>query len=162
MRVLLDTNIFLNVAREEPEFSAGSERLLRKVTEGKVEGLASSITLMEIKWALHEQGELEKAEKAVSLVEDIVEIIPVDAEIAKEAIDTKIARKVELLDSIHVATARIQNAILVTRDTDLKKKCGGLTAAYSPEETVEQEQKAASKRRTSAENNSRHGREGKE
>jgi len=92
MRIVFDTNIFLNIAREEQRFSTGSERLLRKVTEGEVEGLASSITLMEIKWILYDKNELEKAEKAASLVEDIIEIVPVDAEIAKDAIDIKIAR----------------------------------------------------------------------
>jgi predicted nucleic acid-binding protein len=155
MRILLDTNIFLNVAREEQGFAAGSEKLLREVTEGKIEGLASSITLMEIKWALYDKAEIEKAEKAVSLVEDIVQVVSVDGETAKEAIDHKIARKLDLLDSIHVATARIQNAILVTRDVDLKKKCEGLTQTYSPEEALEAEQAIANKHDTSTENNPR-------
>lgn len=124
---------------EEREFFVGSEKLLRKIADNQIEGLASAIALMEIKWALYEKGEATKADKAVSLVEEMVEVVPVDKETAKEAIDLKIARKLELLDSLHLATARIQHAVLVTRDTDLRKKCEGIASAKTPEEALEED-----------------------
>ncbi len=138
MRVLVDTNVFLNVAREEHEFLRGSEELLRRIARREIEGLASCVALMEIKWALHERGELRKADKAMSLIEEIVEIVPVDRDIAKYAIDAKISRGLELLDSIHVTTAIVQDAIFVTRDVELRKKCRDLASIGTPEEILEE------------------------
>lgn len=140
MRVLVDTNIFLNIAREEKEFLDGSEELLKRITRGKIEGLASCVVLMEIKWALYEKGELAKADKAISLIEELVRIVSVDKEIAKEAIEIKIRKKLELLDSIHVTTAIVQDAILVTRDDDIRKKCEDIATIRTPEEVLEEKE----------------------
>jgi predicted nucleic acid-binding protein len=95
---------------------------------------------MEIKWALHEKGELAKANKATSLIEELVQIVPVDGEAAKHAIDLKISRRLELLDSIHVTTSILNDAILVTRDDDLRKKCGDMTSIRTPEEILQGKQ----------------------
>ncbi|MBS7622692.1 PIN domain-containing protein [Candidatus Bathyarchaeota archaeon] len=138
MRVLVDTNIFLNVAREEREFLDGSEELLKRIRREEIEGLASCIVLIEIKWALYEKGEFAKADKAVSLIEELVEIAPVDKETAKEAIEIKIRKRLELLDSIHVATAILQEAILVTRDIDIRKRCEDIVTIRTPEEILEE------------------------
>jgi predicted nucleic acid-binding protein len=140
MRVLVDTNIFLNIAREEKEFLDGSEELLRRITQGQIEGIASCVVLMEIKWALYEKKELAKADKAISLIEELVRIVPVDKEIAKEAIETKIRKRLELLDSIHVTTAIVQNVILVTRDDDVRKKCEDIAIIRTPEEILEEKE----------------------
>jgi predicted nucleic acid-binding protein len=140
MRVVVDTNVFLNVAREEQEFLRGSEELLRRIARREIEGLASCVALMEIKWALYERGELAKAEKAGSLIEEFVEIVSLDRETAKQAIDTKIARRLELLDSIHVMTAVVEDAIFVTRDEDLRSKCRDLASVRTPEEILEKKE----------------------
>jgi len=140
MRIVVDTNVFLNVARDEQEFFRGSEELLRKIERREIEGLTSCVALMEIKWALHEKGELAKANKATSLIEELVQIVPVDGEAAKYAIDLKISRRLELLDSIHVTTSILNDAILVTRDDDLRKKCGDMTSIRTPEEILQEKQ----------------------
>lgn len=136
MIVLIDTNIFLNVIREEKGFHKSSEELLRKVQSREITGLASCVALMEVKWALFERKEYAKADKAVALIEEIVEIVPVDREIAKEAIDLKIKKKTELLDSIHVVTAAMHNAVLVTRDDDLRKKVEDIISVREPEDIL--------------------------
>jgi|GEM_PF-5772519 predicted nucleic acid-binding protein len=61
------------------------------------------------------EGVFGKADKAVSIIEELVRIIPVDKGTVKEAIDIKIRKRLELLDSIYVATAIFQEATLVTR-----------------------------------------------
>ena len=136
MIVIIDTNIFLNVVREEKQFTEASEQLLRKVQSKEITGLASCIALIETKWALFEKKEYAKADKAVSLIEDIVEVVPVDKEVAKEAFDLKINRRVELLDSIHAATAIIHNAVLVTRDEDLRRKVDDIVTVKKPEDIL--------------------------
>jgi len=135
--VLVDTNVFLNVIREEKEFLNTSEEFLRKVQSKEIIGIASCMVLMEIKWALHERKEYAKADKAISLVEEIVEVVSVDREIAKESIDLKIRKKIELLDSIHVMTAAMKNAILVTRDDDLRRKVEDVVPVKTPEDILE-------------------------
>lgn len=138
MLVAIDTNIFLNVAREEERFLKGSEELLRKIRMGRIDGLASCVVLMEIKWALYEKKEYAKAEKAVSLIEDIIKILSIDKEIAKEAIDLKIERRTELLDSIHIITAAMNRAIFVTRDDELRRKIEDLIIVKTPEEVLKE------------------------
>ena len=138
MITLIDTNVFLNVIREEEQFLAASEELLRQVQSKGIVGLASCMVLMEIKWALFEKKEYAKADKAVSLIEEIVQIAPVDKEIAKESIDLKIRKKTELLDSIHVVTAVMNSAIFVTRDNDLRKKVEDIVTVKTPEEVLEE------------------------
>jgi len=61
------------------------------------------------------EGVFGKADKAVSIIEELVRIIPVDKGTVKEAIDIKIRKRLKLLDSIYVATAIFQEATLVTR-----------------------------------------------
>lgn len=141
MIVLIDTNIFLNVIRSEPEFVDASEELLNMVHEGGLTGLAASVVLIETKWVLHEKREHGKAEKAVSLIEEIVEIVPLDKEIAKEAIDIKIERKLELLDSVHVASAMMRNAVLVTRDDDLRRRVEDIVSIKTPEQVLQEKKK---------------------
>lgn len=138
MIVLIDTNIFLNVVREEKRFAEASEEFLRKVQSNEIAGLASCVALMETKWALFEKKEYAKADKAVSLIEEIVEIVPVDKEVAKEAIDLKIKRKLELLDSIHAITAMMHSAVLVTRDEDLRRKVDDVVCVKKPEDVLKE------------------------
>jgi len=136
--VLVDTNVFLNVIREEKEFLRTSEEFLRKLQSGQITGIASCVALMETKWILFEKKEYAKADKAVSLIEEIVEIAPVDREVAKEAIDLKIKKKTELLDSIHVVTAAMSDAVFVTRDDDLRKKVEDLVSVKTPEDILKE------------------------
>jgi len=77
--------------------------------------------------------EYAKADKAVSLIEEIVKIVPLDREIAKESIDLKIKKKTELLDSIHVMTAAMNDAVLVTRDDDIRRKVEDVVSVEKPE-----------------------------
>lgn len=138
MIALVDTNVFLSVIREEKEFLATSEEFLRKVQSREITGLASCVALIEIKWALFERKESGKADKAISLIEEIAAILPVDREIAKESINLKIEKRIELLDSIHAVTAMMNNAVFVTRDNDLQKKVEDVISVRKPEDVLKE------------------------
>ena len=125
--------------REEEEgFLEGSEALIREIQSGQIIGLASSAALMECKWALYEKGEYAKANKLVSLIEEVVDIVPIDGEVAKETIDLKIERRTELLDSVHAVTAIMSDAVLITRDNGLRKKVEDLIVVKTPEEALKE------------------------
>jgi predicted nucleic acid-binding protein len=136
MNVVIDTNVFLNVIRAEPGLLEASEELLRRALRGEVTGLASSVALIEVRWVLHEKKEFGKSEKAVAMIEEIVDIVSVDGEIAKEAIDIKIERSLELLDSIHAVSAASRNAVLVTRDDDLRRRVEDIVRVNTPEQVL--------------------------
>jgi len=138
MNLLIDTNVFLNVIRGEPGLADASEELLNMVHRGMFTGLASSVAIMETKWVLHEKREYGKAEKAVSLMEDVVEFVPLDKEIAKEAIDIKIVRRLELLDSVHVSSAVMRGAMLVTRDDELRRRVEDLVPVMTPDQVIKE------------------------
>ena len=93
---------------------------------------------MECKWALYEKEEYAKANKLVSLIEEVVNIVPIDGEIAKETIDLKIERRTELLDSVHTVTAIMSDAVLITRDNALRKKIEDLIVVKTPEEALKE------------------------
>jgi hypothetical protein len=63
-------------------------------------------------------------------------VVALDKEIAEEAIDL-IERKLELLDSVHVASAIIRNAIFIG-DGELKRRIGGLLVVKKSEEVLEE------------------------
>jgi predicted nucleic acid-binding protein len=136
--LLIDTNVFLNVIRAEPGLADASEELLSMVHRGVFTGLAASVVIMETKWVLHERREYGKAERAVSLMEDVVEFVPLDKEIAKEAMDIKIVRRLELLDSVHVSSALMRGAVLVTRDDDLRRRVEDLVPVMTPDQVLEE------------------------
>ena len=138
MILLIDTNVFLNVIRAEPGLADTSEKLLSMVHRGVFTGLAASVAIMETKWVLHERREYGKAERAVSLMEDVVEFVPLDKEIAKEAMDIKIVRRLELLDSVHVSSALMRGAVLVTRDDDLRRRVEDLVPVMTPDQVLEE------------------------
>lgn len=138
MNLLIDTNVFLNVIRAEPGLADASEELLNMVHRGVFTGLASSVAIMETKWVLHEKREYGKAERAVSLMEDVVEFVPLDKEIAKEAMDIKIVRRLGLLDSVHVSTALMRDAILVTRDDELRRRVEDMVPVMTPDQVLEE------------------------
>lgn len=140
MNILIDTNVFLNVIRAEPAFVDASEKLLNMIHEGKFNGLASSVALIETKWILHAKREYGKAEKAIALMEDVVDIVPLDRETAKEAIDIKISRKLELLDSVHVASAVMRGAVLVTRDDELRRRMEDMVPVMTPDQILKVKQ----------------------
>jgi len=140
MKLLIDTNVFLNVIRGEPGLADASEELLNMVHRGVFTGLASSVAIMETKWVLHEKREYGKAARAVSLMEDVVEFVSLDKEIAKEAMDIKIVRRLELLDSVHVSSAVMRGAVLVTRDDELRRRVEDLVPVMTPEQVLEKSQ----------------------
>jgi predicted nucleic acid-binding protein len=137
VKLCVDTNVFLNVIRDEPSFSESSGRLLRLIHSGEITGCTSTLTLMEVKLALHRQGEGDKGDLACALVEDIAALIPVDREVAIRGIDLNLGLRLDLFDSLHVASSESWGAVFVTRDETLRKRASGVAPILSPEEALE-------------------------
>ncbi len=117
---LIDTNIFLNVLRNEEPYSSSSSALLSDVETSKVKAVASTITLAEILVGAYKAGTV--ATKEISLALSKLEakgfrFVPVDKVIASKGAKVRAAHGLKLPDSLIAATALISNAnSLITRD----------------------------------------------
>ncbi len=134
MLVLLGTDIFLNVAREEGELFKASESLLREIQSGRIKGLSSALTLAEAKLVFYEKGEYAKGDNIGSLIEEIVVSVPVDKEIAKQSAELKVRKRIDFFEAVHVVTAILLKAILVTRDEELRKRVEDIVDVKTPED----------------------------
>ena len=134
VQVLVATDIFLNVAREEGELFKASESLLREIQSGRIKGHASAVTLAEAKLVFYEKGEYAKGDSIDSLIEEIVVLVPIDKEIAKQSVELKVRKRIDFFEAIHVVTAILLKAILITRDDELRKRVEDLVDVKTPED----------------------------
>lgn len=64
----------------------------------------------------------EEEKKALQLFLEQVEIVGIDDEIKKKTIEIRKSRKLKIPDAIIVATAEVNNAVLLTADKEILKK----------------------------------------
>ncbi len=134
MLAVVGTDIFLNVAREEGELFKASESLLRELESGRIKGLSSALALAEAKLAFYEKGEYAKGDNISSLMEEIVDTVPIDKEIAKQAVELKVRKRIDFFEAVHVVTAILKKGILVTRDEELRKRVEDIVDVKTPED----------------------------
>ena len=90
MNVFADTNILLDVlARREP-FYARSAEVWTLAETGWVTGFALTLSLPNLYYLLRRAKGQEAARKALSIVRDIFSLVPLDTQIANQAIDAGI------------------------------------------------------------------------
>jgi predicted nucleic acid-binding protein len=132
----LDTNIFLNVIYDERPFVKGSRSLLEKVQAGKISGITSSITEMEIALDLEKTGNRESIDRTLRLIEGIenLSISPLGSLTARIAAKLVLGSQLTVHDAYHGATALENGAgVFVTRDKKLATKLGKLIKVLEPE-----------------------------
>ena len=70
----LDTNIFMNVLREESG-TESSAILLEQIESGNVIGVASTLVLAEIATLFYREGDFDGGKRAIELLEDFPNLI---------------------------------------------------------------------------------------
>ncbi len=118
----LDTNIFMNVLREESG-TESSAILLEQIESGAVFGVASVLVLAEIATLFYRENDFGGGKKAIELMEDLPNLMWVD--LTTDAVDMcarlKVKYKLSLADAIVLNAALALNAdAFVTRDADFK------------------------------------------
>jgi len=118
----LDTNIFMNVLREE-RGTESSAVLLEKIESGSMFGVASVLVLAEISTLFYREGNFDGGKKAVKLLEEFPNFMWAD--LTTDAVDMcarlKIKFKLSLADAIVLNPSIMLNAdAFVTRDADFK------------------------------------------
>ena len=137
-RVCFDTNIFLGIFLEEKDKVAPSLQILQLLSNGDLEGVVSSISLIEIATLFYQKGETQKGKKAVDLVRALpnITIVDVTADMALQIADMKVSEKLSIADAAVLTSAtELRSDIFLTYDNDFEKvkkiKC------MKPEEYLE-------------------------
>lgn len=100
-----DANVFLNVIYDERPFVKGSRSLLEKIQAGKLSGITSSITEMEIALDLEKTGNRESIDRALRLIEEMdnLSISPLGSLTAKIAVKLVLDSRLTVHDAYHSA-----------------------------------------------------------
>jgi len=132
----LDANIFLNVIYDERPFVKSSRGLLEKIQAGKLSGITSSVTEMEIALDLEKTGNRGSIDRALRLIEgmDNLSISPLGSLTVKMAVKLVLDYQLTIHDAYHGATALENGAgVFFTRDKTLASKLRKLVKVLEPE-----------------------------
>mgnify|MGYP001124493553 CR=1 FL=1 len=137
MSCYIDTNVFLNVVYKEPGLMEKSSSFLRKIHSGKLQGITSSVTVLELILDMAESDFSDFSEVAVASIEDLhnLEIVALDKTMTKLAADYVVkGERLTIHDAYHLATALSRKAtVFVTRDADLARKVARHIEVATPE-----------------------------
>ena len=128
MKVLLDTNIIIDNLARRDEY-AESLQILNLCEDGIIEGLVSTVTVMDVMYIMRKHMHLAEAKNAVQLLLQIVGIVPalkgdVNAALAGDFPDFE--------DAVQAScVVRIKADYIITRNTDDYKK--SIVPAILPE-----------------------------
>lgn len=123
-RVHVDSNVLIYFLQRNPIYTSLVRPLFELIADGKVVGVSSYITLLEIMIRPLQEGNtalaMEYRDYLVSSRN--FELFPVDREIAEEGANIRATFKTKTPDSIQLATALRQRAdIFLTNDEDLRR-----------------------------------------
>ncbi|MBI5723673.1 MAG: PIN domain-containing protein [Planctomycetes bacterium] len=114
MKVFLDTNVLLDVlARREP-FYSDSVKIWTLAEAGHLVGFASTLSFPNLFYLLRKAKGPKNALKTIGILRDIFSLVPLDAQIVNQAIDSDIA---DFEDAIQFFSAlHADAAALITRN----------------------------------------------
>ena len=116
MRVLLDTNVLLDVlARREPFYEAAA-RIWSLAEHNQIEAFVSAISFNNVYYIVRKAAGKEKADQALCALRDLFTPVPLDARLINQSIDAPID---DFEDGVQYHSAsRMEADCLVTRDPD--------------------------------------------
>ncbi|MBN1943408.1 MAG: PIN domain-containing protein [Phycisphaerae bacterium] len=115
MRVLLDTNILLDVLGRREPYYEDAARIWTLAETGKIEAFASAISFTNIFYIVRKFRDLRAARQAVKWMRDVFHVAPCDDTILHQAID---ANWRDLEDAVQYFSAwRIEASYIISRNT---------------------------------------------
>lgn len=123
-KIGIDSMLFIYLLEDHPEFSDTVSSILKDVESGKMIGVTSVITQLEILVKPKKDHNLPAIEAYKSILSDFpnLEIVPVDNEIADIASTLRADYGIKTPDAIQVATSiKEECSVFVTNDLALKK-----------------------------------------
>lgn len=113
-RALIDINVLLDVLAHRVPFADSAGHVWSAVESGRVRGLVSANSFTTVYYLLRRASNHSTAFRAVKLVRDVFEIIPVDAQVIQQAIESPMG---DFEDAVQYHSAvRSRADCIVTRD----------------------------------------------
>ena len=91
MKVLVDTNVILDVLLDRQPFSEDATRILALVEESKIEGFLCATTVTTVDYLLGRALTAMKARSALRRLLDIFEVAPVNRPVLEQALRSEIS-----------------------------------------------------------------------
>lgn len=122
--IALDTSVFIYHFEAHPNYHRLTDQILRAVQSGQVQGVTSTVTLMELTvrpWQLAQAQVARHYEILLSNFPNLT-LCDVNRDVARKAAQLRASDKLRPADALQVATALVSGATLfVTNDKQLKR-----------------------------------------
>lgn len=134
MRVLIDTNVILDVLCNRTDFVEASGKIWKLCEIGKIEGTISALSIPNLVYILRKELDPEKIEEVIERLSLIFTVCDLRAEDLKKAAGLRFGDYEDALQS--VAAARLKADYIVTRNG--KDFADSTVRAISPIELLHQ------------------------
>ena len=120
MRILVDTNVVLDVLLDRRPFAAAAARVFALVEESRIEGFLCATTVTTVDYLLGQALAPGEARAALQRLLDLFEIAPVNRPVLEQALRSSIS---DFEDAVLEQSARLVSAeVIATRNlTDFEK-----------------------------------------
>jgi predicted nucleic acid-binding protein len=132
LRVLVDTNVVLDVLLDRKPFAEAAARVLALVEESRIEGFLCATTVTTIDYLLEQALAPDEARAALQQLLDLFEIAPVNRPVLEQALRSGVS---DFEDAVIEQSARLVSvdAITTRNLTDFKKSS---VTAFDPRELL--------------------------
>lgn len=132
MRVLVDTNVVLDVLLDREPFAKAAAEVLALVEESRIEGFLCATTVTTVDYLLGQSLAPNEARTALKRLLDLFEIAPVNRPVLEQALRSGIS---DFEDAVLEQSACLVSAdVITTRNLkDFKKSC---ITALDPQELL--------------------------
>ena len=132
MRVLVDTNVVLDVLLDRKPFSEAAARVLALVEESRIEGFLCATTVTTIDYLIGQALAPDEARAALQRLLDLFEIAPVNRPVLEQALRSDVS---DFEDAVLEQSARLVSVDAITT-RNLKDFEKSSVAAFDPPELL--------------------------
>lgn len=133
MRVLIDTNIILDVLCKRDGFYEDSTKVMKLCEVNKIDGFISALTIPNIVYILRKELDSEKTKDVIEKLQLVFTVADLKADDIKKALSLNFTDYEDALQS--ACAARIKADYIITRN--LKDYVGSKVTAIKPSELLE-------------------------
>ena len=130
MKVLVDTNVLVDVVVERQPFYTDSVAIWTLAEQGQITGLVSAISFNNVYYVVRRLEDSKKARRALELLRDTFQVVACDQQVINQAMEAKFK---DFEDAVqYVSAIRALADCLVSRnpgDFPTAKECPVLTPA---------------------------------
>ncbi|MDN5363608.1 MAG: hypothetical protein PWQ91_669 [Eubacteriales bacterium] len=133
MKVLIDTNVVLDIILKRTPFAVDSYKVLKYAEERSIEGYIASFAVTDLYYFIAKNLGHNKAAQAIKALLNIVKLVGITKRDIEKALRNSVVKDLE--DALQIQCARkVKADYILTRDSELKKF---ITEAITPSEFVQ-------------------------